>query len=157
MPPSEATRQEPSPVGVEAMPTIGALSESAPIAPDGMDCMPTVTDRATEVRGFAFVGFVARGFAAALGALEELAPAAFSAVARAATVTRAIAEWAINLDALRLRSTMPDPLALPEPAPIPEGSAHRGEGLRGRGSRGPWSRAFRNSSEQSVRPGQDAF
>ena len=38
MPPSDATRHEPWPLGVAAMPTIGALIESAPIVAEGIDC-----------------------------------------------------------------------------------------------------------------------
>jgi hypothetical protein len=81
-PPSDATRHAPLPVGVAAIPTMGALSDNAPIEADGMDASLT--------------GVVAAGLLVAAGWAApdwrgELAPARLRVVASpvAATVRTA--------------------------------------------------------------------
>ena len=101
-PPSEPTRHEPLPVGVEAIPTIGALSESAPMGVEGIDCALVV---ACAAAFFATLGVAAADLVAAPVAL-----AVVTAVANAVSVARAIAMYAIHLDAGRLRPTITIPL-----------------------------------------------
>jgi hypothetical protein len=88
MPPSVATRHEPRPLGVDAIPTMGAFSANAPIEPVGIDCSPTtLAEWATAVRGCAVA------FAVEAERVEPaLAPATLRAVAIPVTVTRTIAQ-----------------------------------------------------------------
>src|SRR5579862_2507091 len=109
MPPSEATRHEPLPLGVDAMPTIGAFSDIAPIDTDGIDCSPSVMWTAC-----------APGRAAAWVAVDgcapgDVAPAEFRVVAKTVPVTSRIAARAIHLDALRVGSTVCPLVALAGP------------------------------------------
>ena len=109
MPPSEPTRHEPCPLGVAAMPTIGALSESAPIVAEGIDCAAIFADDAC--RGCVRLGrglpLRRRGRGLALPALADV-----TAVTTAVSVTNEIAVYAISLDACRLCPTINFPLAL---------------------------------------------
>jgi hypothetical protein len=83
------------------MPTIGALRDSALIAADGIDCALVVA--------WATAFLVALGDAADFVA-APVALAVVTAVANAVSVARAIAVYAIHLDAVRFRPTITIPL-----------------------------------------------
>ena len=93
MPPSEPTRHEPCPLGVAAMPTIGALSESAPIVAAGIDCAAIFADDACAAACAFAAAF--RCVAAAAG-FALPAPADVTAVTTAVSVTNEIAVYAIS-------------------------------------------------------------